>query len=84
MTITTLTEAPGTPASIKDELHELVDAMDETEAVRLLAMIGLRTDPDDLTPEEEASIIEAMKDFDEGRTIRGEDLERELGLGDAL
>lgn len=64
-----------TPTSIKDELHELVDAMDETEAVRLWAMISLMDDDGEVTPEEEAQLLEAQEDMRLGRTIRGEDLE---------
>ncbi len=36
----------------KEELRELIDAMDEEQAERLLDFINLQNDPDFATPEE--------------------------------
>ena len=73
------------PAStVKQDLHEKIDAMDERTAVRALAMISLWEDDGDFTPEEEAELLKAIEAADEdlrlGRTISGEDFEREIGF----
>lgn len=66
--------------SAKDELHQRIDAMDEPAAIRFLAMLSLQDDDGDLTPEEIEAIREAEEDMAAGRTIRGEDWEREMGF----
>jgi hypothetical protein len=68
------------PTSIKDELHQRIDAMDDRAAIRLLAMLSLQEDDGELSDEEIEAIREAEEDMRAGHTIRGEDLERELGF----
>lgn len=67
---------------VKDELHELIDAMDAAQAVRLLAMVGLLDDPDEVTDEEAEAIRRARDDFAAGRFVRGADLRREFSSGE--
>lgn len=68
--------------SVKEELHQMIDAMDTPEAVRLLAMLSLAEDDGEVTEEEAEAIRAAEEDLRLGYTIRGEDLERELGLAE--
>ena len=68
------------PVSVKEELHQLIEEMDFDSAVRLLAMISLANDPDDLSPEEEQEVLAARADYESGNTIKGEDLEAEAGF----
>lgn len=68
------------PASVIQELHDLIDALDTDQAVRALAMIGLMTDDGDLTPEEISELEEGIAAAERGETISGDQLERELGI----
>ena len=75
--------------SVKDELHELVDQLDEDAAREALAYLRtlslpafLRDAPSDDEPEtdeERAAVAEAREALKRGDVVRGEDLERELG-----
>ena len=58
-----------TTASIKDELHELIDAMDPNDIVRLWAMIGNLQDDGTLTLEEEADLLEGIAAVERGEVI---------------
>ncbi|MEO8541044.1 MAG: hypothetical protein ABI577_14985 [bacterium] len=66
-------------AEVKQELHDLIDEMDTATAVRLLAMISLIDDPDDVDEEEAAAILKAREEFAAGYSVSGADLRRELG-----
>ena len=75
----------------KDELHQLVDALDEDAAREALAYLQtlrlpafLRDAPLDdepVTEEEPAAVAEAEAAIARGEVVTGEDLERELGRG---
>ncbi|MGE0601232.1 MAG: hypothetical protein AB7J35_17235 [Dehalococcoidia bacterium] len=65
-------------ASVKEELHQMIDAMDGPAAVRLLAMLSLADDDGEITEEELEEIRAGEEDLRLGRTVRVEDLEREL------
>ncbi|HLZ69169.1 MAG TPA: hypothetical protein VKV26_04585 [Dehalococcoidia bacterium] len=41
---------------MKEELHQIVDALSEEEAEELLDFLNLRADPDTLTPDELARV----------------------------
>ena len=74
--------------TIKDELHELVDQLDEEAAREALARLQdlrlprvLREAPIDDEPEteeERAAVAEAREALARGDVVRDEDLEREL------
>lgn len=68
------------PASVKAELHALIETLSQKEAEDFLDYINLQLDPDELTPEEEEAVLKAMAEFERGETISGADLERELGI----
>ena len=73
---------------VKDELHELVDQLDEEAAREALARLQdlrlprvLREAPIDDEPEteeEQAAVAEAREALARGDVVRDEDLEREL------
>ena len=77
--------------TVKDDLHHLVDELDEAAAREALAYIQtlslpafLRDAPIDDEPEtdvERAAVAEAEAAIAAGEVIRDEDLERELGRG---
>jgi hypothetical protein len=84
-----------TQASIKAELHRLVDELPEAElypAKRYLVYLRNMGDPvfraleeapyDDEpeTPEERAAIEEGLKDLSEGNVFSAEEVKRELNL----
>jgi hypothetical protein len=78
--------------TIRDEAHELVDALSDDELVAAHRYLGfLRSDYTDLlewvldtapvddeptTPEEEAAVEEAREDVRQGRTIPFEEIKR--------
>ena len=68
------------PVSVKDELHQMIDAMDAQAALRLLVMLSMADDDGEVTEEEAAEIEAGLEDLRCGNTIDGKDLERELGL----
>lgn len=68
------------PTSVKDELHAMIDAMDDDTAIRTLAMISLLDDDGELSPEEEADLLEGIASLERGEVVDGNQLERELGL----
>lgn len=70
-----------TPPGVKEELHELIDAMDAGTAVRLLAMISLLDDPDGLDDEEAEAVRVARREFEAGDFVTGEALRREFDRG---
>lgn len=65
------------PPSAKQEIHQLVDAMTDAEAEDLLDYLNMLTDPDELTPEEDAEILARMK---AGDSFSLEEVKAELGL----
>jgi hypothetical protein len=74
--------------TVKDELHELVDRLDEAEAREALAYLQtlslpafLRDAPLDDEPEtaeERAAVAEAEADFAAGRDVAHEEVRREF------
>ena len=64
---------------VKEELYELIEAMDTAKAVRLLAMISLLDDPDDLSDEEADSVRTGRAELEAGEFVSGEELRREFG-----
>ena len=64
---------------VKEELYELIEAMDTAKAVRLLAMISLLDDPDSLTDEEADLVRKGRAEFEAGDFVSGEELRREFG-----
>jgi hypothetical protein len=68
------------PASAKAELAAMIEAMTMDEAQDLLDFLNMRSDPDELTPEEEEAVLRAMAEFEAGETVSGEALKREFGI----
>ena len=68
------------PASVKAELHELIDGMSNEQAQSLLDYLNMTSDPDELTEEEEEAAKKAMEEYLRGEAIDGAQLERELGV----
>jgi hypothetical protein len=68
------------PTSVKDELRAIIETLSTEQAEMLLDFINMQLDPDELTPDEEAEVLQAMAEFERGETISGEELERELGI----
>ena len=68
------------PASVLQELHELIETLDSKQAIRVLAMIGLMTDDGELTAEEEESILRAMAEMEAGEFVTQEEIEREFAI----
>jgi hypothetical protein len=68
------------PASIKDELHARIDAMEQSEAEQLLDFLNLQSDPDELTPAEEEAVLAALKRVEAGEFVTQEEFERTLGF----
>jgi hypothetical protein len=67
--------------SLKDELHRLVDLLPELEAPRALAFLReCLEDPEYLTVEEEAAVVQAREEFSRGETISLEQFKAEHGL----
>ena len=66
------------PTSIKDELHQRIDAMDDRAAIRLLAMLSLQEDDGELSEEEIEAIRQAEEDIAAGNVVTQEEWEREL------
>jgi hypothetical protein len=64
---------------VKQELHDLIDEMDMASAVRLLAIISLMDDPDDVTEEEAEAILRSREEFAAGQSVSGAELRKELG-----
>lgn len=68
------------PASVKAELHELIESLSAEDAEQLLDYINMRLDPDALTPEEEQAVLQARAELERGETTSHEALKSEFGL----
>ena len=65
--------APATP---REALHHMIDTMSDDDAQLLLDYLNMKSDPDELTPEEEAEIEEAIKEIERGEYMTLEELRR--------
>lgn len=68
-----------TETSVKEELHQRIDAMDERAALKLLAVLSLREDDGTYDADEEREILEALEDLEQGNVISQQEWEKELG-----
>ena len=68
------------PTDTRATLHKMIDEMSQEALADLLDYLNLLSDPDELTPEEEAQVRQAMAELERGETIDGETLRRELGI----
>ena len=66
--------------TVRENLHQLVDALPEERLDDVLDYLNLIEDDDTLTPEEEAAIEEGLEDVRQGRTITLEEYKRTRGL----
>ncbi len=69
-----------TATSVKDELHQMIDGMTLEAAELLLDMINNHNDTDELTPEEEAAVAEALAEFERGEYVTMEELQAKYDL----
>ena len=72
--------AVAAEVSAKDELHRLIDEMDDEDAAHFLWFLGRENGNDELTPWEEERIAEARSEIRRGLGISLDDLKVELGL----
>ncbi len=68
------------PVSVKDELHQMIDAMDAQAALRLLVMLSMADDDGEVTEEEAAEIEAGLASLACEDLVDGADLRRELGI----
>ena len=66
-------------ASVKQELHDLIETLDYKQAIRVLAMIGLMNDDGEFT-EEEDQLLEGIAAIEAGEFVSQADIEREFGF----
>jgi len=69
-----------TVMTVRESVHQLVDALPEERLQDALNILEQLEDDDSLTPEEEAAIEEGLEDLRQGRTMTLEEYERSRGL----
>lgn len=60
--------------TVKEAIHQLVDALSDEEAEALLDYLNMLADPDELTEEELAEVQLADEEFARGEYITREEL----------
>ncbi|MBA4179479.1 MAG: hypothetical protein C0506_02725 [Anaerolinea sp.] len=63
----------------KAELQALIDQMSEDEVLHLTDLINNKNDPDELTPEEMADVLEALAEYERGETVTFEEVKAKYG-----
>lgn len=66
--------------SVRNELHALIDSLDDEAAAALLDELSNRVDDSPLTPEEEEAVREGLADFQRGDYITLADLKTQLAI----
>ena len=66
--------------TVRESLHQLVDALPEERLDGVLDYLNLLADDDTLSPEEEDALERAEADVREGRTVSWDDFKRTHGL----
>ncbi len=70
----------NTALTVRESVHQLVDALPEERLEDALNFLERLEDDDTLTPEEEAAVEEGLEDIRQGRTVTLEEFERQRGL----
>ena len=68
------------PATTREALHHLIDTMSDDDAQLLLDYLNMRADPDELTPEEEAEVEQALQEIERGEYDTLDDFRRKIGV----
>lgn len=66
--------------TVKEAIHQLVDALSDEEAEALLDYLNMLADPDELTEEELVRVRQAKAEMDRGEYVTLEELRQELQL----